>query len=100
MQAKRIAAALLVTCIVNLGRAQTPLDASFTYQGRLDQYGQPLSGSADLQFALYDGLTGGSPLGSQSLPGVSITNGLFAVVLNAGNQFGPTPFNGQKRWLE
>ena len=34
--------------------AQTAVSSGFTYQGRLNLSGQPVDGSADLQFTLYD----------------------------------------------
>src|SRR5262245_8672312 len=81
--------------------AQTPLSPAFTYQGRLAQNGQPYNGPANLGFALYDSSSGGNSIGIiQAFSGVPVVNGLFAVVLNANNEFGANPFNGEKRWLQ
>src|SRR2546423_1800719 len=80
--------------------ATEPLGQAFTYQGRLTNNGQPYNGSANLRFRMYDQAPGGTLVGtSQTLSGVPVTNGLFAVVLNTNGQFGPNPFNGEKRWL-
>lgn len=79
--------------------AQTPLGGEFDYQGRLQQSGQPFSGTADLQFDLYDADIGGNLLGSQTIAGVTIANGLFTVKLNGGGEFGSSAFAGDRRWL-
>lgn len=69
---------------------------AFTYQGRLDDGASPANGSYDLTFALYDAASGGSQVGgvfTNAAAGVS--NGLFTVTLDFGNQF-----PGADRWLE
>jgi len=70
---------------------------AFTYQGRLTDGGNPANGSYDLQFTIYDTLTGSlidsGPLTNSA---TGITNGLFTVVLD----FGMTPFTGGNRFLE
>lgn len=75
------------------GRAQT---TAFTYQGRLNEAGNPANGIYDLQFALFDAASGGtqqSGTWTQLLQGM--TNGLFTVELDFGNFF-----PGANRWLE
>jgi len=74
---------------------------AFTYQGRLNAGGNPTTGIYDLQFTLFDSLTGGGPAGgivagplTNSATGV--TNGLFCVTLD----FGSGVFTGPNRWLE
>jgi hypothetical protein len=45
-----------------------PIGTAFTYQGRLELAGSPVSGPCDLQFQLFDALTGGTQLdGTQTL---------------------------------
>lgn len=57
----------------------------FTYQGRLTDGGSPANGSYDLQFKLFDLLSGGSQQGStQTLSGVTVTSGVFTVQLDFG----------------
>lgn len=76
--------------------ARTPEGTSFTYQGRLTESGTPASGSYDLSFVLFDAPTGGAPVGpAVALEDVTVTEGLFTVVLDFGSVFG-----GEKRWLE
>lgn len=89
----------LVVCLLALSgplRAQTPMGTAFTYQGRLLENGAPANGSYDLGFELYDVPSGGSPLGSTTVPGVAVSQGLFTVKLD----FGVSPFGGQTRWLQ
>jgi len=73
------------------------LGTAFTYQGRLaDSNGNPLSGTYDFQFILYNAATGGSQVGSTvTKSGVNVTNGLFSVELDFGDVF-----DGTALWLE
>lgn len=77
----------------------TPLGTGFTYQGRLANSGVAGTGPYDLQFKLYDNVTGGSLVGSPSTVTFishTVTNGLFTVMLD----FGATAFDGEARRLE
>src|SRR4051812_20700707 len=68
---------------------------AFTYQGRLNEGGNPANGSYDLTFALFDDASAGNQVGgviTNAATGVS--NGLFTVTLDFGNQF-----PGTDRWL-
>jgi hypothetical protein len=80
--------------------SQTPLGTAFTYQGQLNQAGQPFEGPADLLFELYDASVGGDLLGGEALNGVAVNGGLFTVQLNAAGEFGPSAFTGEQRWLQ
>jgi hypothetical protein len=63
----------------------------FTYQGKLLDGGVPANGAYDLQFKLFDALSGGSQVGSTlTQPSVTVTNGLFTVQLDFGNVFNGT----------
>jgi hypothetical protein len=76
--------------------AAAPVSTAFTYQGRLTDGGSPPTGTYDLQFRLFDALTGGTQIGSTiQLDNVSVTNGLFTVSLDFGGQF-----SGDARWVE
>src|SRR5438874_8965658 len=71
--------------------------SSFTYQGRLTDGGTAANGKYDVQFALFDSLSGGTQVGStQTLNTVAVSNGVFTVSLD----FGTTSFNGANRFLE
>lgn len=72
-------------------------DGSITYQGQLRQSGEPFTGTADLQFRLFDQLSGGSEIGSpQTLQNWPVEDGLFQVELD----YDPADFDGDDRYLE
>ena len=77
--------------------AASPLGTAFTYQGCLNDGGQPANGSYDLRFAVFDAVSGPSQIGGV-LTNVAtlVANGLFTVTLD----FGPGVFTGEARWLE
>ncbi len=64
--------------------AAAPIGTAFTYQGQLKMDGQPLSGSVDLEFTLWDSETTGAALGVDLHEGVDVVNGLFDVELDFG----------------
>ncbi len=70
--------------------------AAFTYQGRLQDAGQPAGGKYDFRFTLYDAPAAGTVLGVVVQTNVPVVNGLFAVDL----EFQANLFNGEARWLE
>ncbi len=83
------------------------LSTGFTYQGQLLQSGLPTDGTCNFEFSLWDAVGGGDPptggnrLGSiQAINGVTLTNGLFTVVLNNSAQFGASAFSGADRYLQ
>src|SRR6266853_1578935 len=68
---------------------------AFTYQGRLNDGASAANGVYDLAFALFDGPSGGGLIGNTiTNNAVGVTNGLFTVTLDFGNQF-----DGSARWL-
>ncbi|NLE57700.1 MAG: hypothetical protein GX616_05020 [Planctomycetes bacterium] len=77
--------------------AQTPVGSGFTYQGQLKSGGAPYTGTADMQFTLYDAAVAGNivagPIVSDN---VQVANGLFTTTLD----FGADAFNGEARWLQ
>ncbi len=96
---------LFVSIMLSLA-AHTALaqGTSFTYQGRLTDDGAPSNGSYELEFKLYDALTGGTqqpqpaPLTIQftGADAVAVVNGIFTVQLD----FGASAFPGAARYLE
>ena len=77
-----------------VGPAQT---TAFTYQGRLTDGGTAANGNYDLQFALFDSVSGGTQIGAtQPIPNVSVSAGIFTVQLD----FGASAFPGANRFLE
>lgn len=75
---------------------QAVVSTAFSYQGRLQQGGVPYNGACDVRFSLWDAATAGSRKGNLlSFNTLSITDGLFNIALDFGNQF-----FGEARWLE
>lgn len=55
---------------------------TINYQGKLtDKQGYPLDGSYDISFRLYDTATAGNPLWQEAHTAVSVSKGLFSVLL-------------------
>ena len=87
---------LLVSTRVALGQT-----TSFTYQGELKEGGTPANANYDLQFTLWDALTGGTqqpqptPITVTRL-NVAVANGIFTVQLD----FGANGFPAADRFLE
>jgi hypothetical protein len=69
---------------------------AFTYQGRLNNGGSAANGIYDLRFAVFDIASGGTQQGSAvTNSAVNVSNALFTVVLDFGDQF-----PGTNRWLD
>ena len=72
------------------------ISSAFTYQGFLQQSGTPVDGVAcDFYFALWTEITGGTQYGTQTINGVPVNEGVFAVQIDVGNVF-----TGNEVWLE
>src|SRR5262249_36307769 len=74
--------ALFILFIVNFSAVEAQT-TSFTYQGKITDSGAPANGNYDLQFSLFDALTGGTQQGTTlTLTNISVTNGIFSVSLD------------------
>src|SRR5690242_1329503 len=95
---KKKFASLCSLLLMLAGVHAAPLGTAFTYQGRLDDSGQPANGVIPMIFGLWDADAFGNNVGSPSSvsANVSVANGLFTIDLD----FGVTAFNGNARWLE
>ena len=94
--ASRVALILLLfaSCAFTCLAQQT---TSFTYQGRLADGGTAANGNYDLQFALWDTVSGGAQIGTtQTMSNVAVGAGIFTVQLD----FGANAFPGANRFLE
>ncbi len=71
------------------------------YQGRLtDANGNPLTGTYSMQFCLYDTDVGGTPVdGWCEDQTVSVTDGVFSVLLGSVTPMPETVFDGTERYL-
>jgi hypothetical protein len=76
----------------------SPTEA-FTYQGYLEEAGQPANGIYDFRFSVYDQETDGTRYGTpQELADITVTDGIFTVYLRPGS---PNEiFTGGPRWLQ
>ena len=78
-------------------QAASPLGTAFTYHGRLQLAGVPVSGSYDFLFRLHDAPIGDHPVGPLlSTNAVPVSDGLFLATLD----FGEGVFTGEARWLQ
>lgn len=69
---------------------------AFTYQGRLNSGTNVATGNYDFSFAIFNAVTGGTQQGGGLTNATTaVSNGLFTVTLDFGNQF-----PGAARWLE
>jgi hypothetical protein len=91
-----VAALLLLTIDSQLAPAFAQ-GTAFTYQGRLNSTGAPVSGNYDVVFALYnDPLLGDQVGAAVTNSAVSVMNGLFTTTVD----FGAAPWTGQPLYLE
>jgi hypothetical protein len=94
-------------CLLPSTSEAVPLGSGFTYQGRLNEAGQPVNGNYNFVVTLWDAPgTGSPPVGGTQIggpdnePATQMTDGLFTVILNDANQFGAAAFNGDARWIQ
>jgi hypothetical protein len=70
------------------------------YQGVLkDSGGNPLTGTYSITFSLYSVSSGGTALWTETQGSVSVSNGLFSVLLGSVTPLTPSEFSGTDRWL-
>ncbi len=68
---------------------------SITYQGELNNSGNPVNDTCDMKFQLYDAASGGSSTSSELNQSVTVSEGIFTVELD----FGSSAFTGDARYL-
>src|SRR5262249_34910638 len=96
MKARPTIGFLLIGWLVFASIAVQAQTTAFTYQGKLSDGGNPANGSYDFQFALFDSLAGGTPIGlTVTHAAVPVSGGVFAVQLD----FGVDAFPGAERFL-
>jgi len=70
------------------------------YQGKLtDANGNPIDGTVSIVFSIYPDSTGGTALWTETQPTVTVTSGLFNVLLGSVNAIPDSIFDGSTRWL-
>jgi len=96
-----MAAALAVFgLVVTASPAFAGIPRTINYQGRImdGATGEPLAGSHDVLFSLYDAPAGGDTLWTESQAVVADSSGVFSCLLGSVKAIAPS-FGGQ-RWLE
>jgi len=89
-----LAQVILVAAFSIAAAAQT---TAFNFQGRMNDGTNPANGRYDLQFKLFDAITGGNQIGSTvDRPNLMLINGVFSTTLD----FGATAFTGGDRFVE
>jgi len=92
----RLAIAILLSTLLHQPTTTHAQGTGFTYQGRLNDGSNPATGIYDLRFALFDAASIGNQEGNAlTNTAIAVSNGLFTVTLDFGNQF-----PGADRWLE
>jgi hypothetical protein len=87
---------ILMLCLLLCASAQAQ-DTTFTYQGQLSRDGVRFNGLVDLEFRIFDALSGGTQIGPTVLrPQAPVEDGLFQVDLD----FGIQPFFATGRFLD
>ena len=88
---------LLLAIVLVLPGAGLLAQTAITYQGQLKHSGAPFTGTANLEFRLFNQLSGGSQVGTtQTRNSWPVEDGLFQVELD----FGAGAFTEQLRYLE
>ncbi len=81
---------LIIAFALLIPAAAAAQGTGFNFQGRLNDGANPANGSYDLQFRLFNAITGGTQIGSLAArPNTALINGVFSVTLD----FGAAAFN-------
>ncbi len=88
-----------IVAIAQPGRAAVPGEVQ--YQGLLlDDLGQPVTETVSMGFALYDAVTGGTMLWSESHPAVGVVDGVYEVTLGSVTPIDAALVAGGSLYLE
>ncbi len=91
---------IVVAMLVLVGTASAEVPHFLNYQGRItDDSGAPSDGPHALTFRIYDDSTGGTTLWTETHSGVTVTDGLFDVILGSIEAIEASVFSNQARWL-
>lgn len=86
-----------MTTLLILGAAASAQPSAFNFQGRLNDGTSPANGRYDLQFKLFDAVTGGNQIaGTVNRANLMLVNGVFSTPLD----FGVSAFGTGERFLE
>lgn len=94
-----VLALALSSSLARAHHLQAVLGTGFTSQGRLTDGGAPANGTYDFEFKLYDDPTGGAQIGpTLTKDDVTVSDGLFTVMLDFGAVSGDRRPSGQRHW--
>jgi hypothetical protein len=98
--ASGLALLAVLSCMLTLpARAQVPGRVNF--QGLLlDNAGEPVTGTVTLQLELFAAASGGSALWTETHSSVSVTDGIYDVVLGSQTPLTPALFSVSPRYLQ
>jgi hypothetical protein len=100
MVMKKIVIFALISFLVCVVPAWAQAPNLVNYQGVLkDSGGNPLTGTYSITFSLYSVSSGGTALWTETQGSVSVSNGLFSVLLGSVTPLTPSEFSGTNRWL-
>ena len=88
---------LIILLFISSSALCVPVGTGFSYQGELNDGGNPANGDFDFIFSLFHSETGGSLIISIPVYGVTVTNGIFTIQDIA---FNSSYFDGQALWME
>lgn len=77
-----------------------PVESVVSFQGKLIEAGAPVDGTRDIEFKLYDVVTGGTALWTESHVAVPVVGGLFNVELGGATTFASTAVDfSEQYWV-
>ena len=100
---RRVFIAALATAILfaAVPAARCAIPAQINFQGKLlDKSNNPRNGSYNFTFKIYDALTAGNLLWSETQSGLSVSNGVFTAQLGAVTPIPASAFGGASAFLE
>jgi hypothetical protein len=90
--------ALWIVMLSTVALADVP--GLINYQGTLtDEYGVAMDTTVSMTFSIYTDSTGGAQVWTESQLAVTVSSGLFNVLLGSVNTIPDTVFHGISRWL-
>jgi len=98
MRSTLIVAAFCILAVSAI--AQSTIPERISYQGRLtDDLGNPVDTTVEITFVIYSSAGGQNDLWKEIHPSVTVTDGLFDVLLGSITPLGTGVFNGNTRYL-
>lgn len=96
----RLATAAMIFALLVLNSATIASPQLISHQGYLTSaIGVPLTGSHSLTFGIYDVVSGGSPLWTETHGSVEVNQGLYSVLLGSVTPLSASVFSGANRYL-